>query len=119
MYPHDERSHMTCTQANAKIVEAMDAGDNPDERLQSAVAAGLNEARQKALAGPTGTAESSTEDDAVQSSAEPKLHQPEQQSHSGADGREVMGPGAERADAAGTTSSEQQKDLVQSGNRDR
>lgn len=104
----------------------MDAGEDPDERLQSAVAAGINEARQKALQSPAGTAASSSgKGDSTDAASSPQQQQPptaeRTEHHSDAEG---VGEQSGRSDAernrlGKSTGTQEQADLVQSGSRDR
>ena len=114
-------------QAKAKIEEAIDAGEDPNERLQSAVAAGINEARQRSLPAPASTAAgSSGEEDSTQA-ASPQQQQQEpaavgrSESHSDAEGlgEQSSEPTTERENVATSKGTQEQADLVQSGSRDR
>ena len=97
--------------------DAIELGGNPEERLQSAVEAGLSEARQRVLQEPSSTAKAMDAD-----SQEAPASQPEHMREVREQGREGQqnGKGDQREGMSGSPSGvEHKQSLVPSSSKDR
>lgn len=104
-------------QAKSRVEEAIELGGNPDERLQSAVEAGLSEARQRVLQEPASTAEAPDADS--NETAASQLEHKQGPREQGREGQQE-GPGEQREGTLSPRSiEEQEQSLVPSSSKDR